>query len=387
MNTSSQRTIHFIVLLAAGAIGGCSILPSSDKILPDRKVEYRKSRQAENDLEVPPDLTSSSIRDELVIPEGGSASLASLQKREQRGGRPAGGKRAVLPKLKDIEVERDGDQRWLLIHGDPEEIWFKTLEFWQENGILLEEQDPTIGVMVTDWLEQRPDVKKDFVTSLLSKAVEGLYSASTRDQFRVRIEEGMQSGTTELYLTHRGLQETIIQDGAGTVERTVWNPRPTDHGLEAEMLRRLMVYLGTSDEQATRLLAGSNGVKRKPRSQLNTGAGKVSLSLDEGFDRAWRLVGVALDRVGFAVEDRDRARGVYYVRYNDPMKEAKKKGWLSKLAFWSDDDANVDKINQYQVKLDSSGDTTQLVVLNEQGSRENSDTARRILTLLHEQLK
>jgi len=391
MNSRSRLVKSVAPLLGVILIAGCSSIPGMDSVLPDRKVEYKKSRQAENNLEIPPDLTRTTINDELVIPGGAAltpadATLAGLQQKEQRSGRVAG-RDPVLPEIKGIEVERDGDKRWLMIQGDPEDVWYKVLEFWQENGILLEEQDPTSGIMVTDWLEERPNVDIGLLPGLISKAVEGLHTASTRDQYRIRIEPGTEPDTTELYLTHRGMQEMVIQDGRGQVERTVWNPRESDPGLEAEFLRRLMVYLGTADAQATQALAASNGGKKQPRSRLDKTGGAVVLQIDEDIDRAWRLVGVGLDRVGFAVEDRDRDAGVYYVRYYDPMKNQKDDGFFSKLAFWSGDDENIDKESQYQVKLQPAGDKTEVVVLNEQGQRENSETVQRILTLLHEQIR
>lgn len=382
----------FLKLLASSVtvvlIAGCGALPSVDDVLPDRKVEYKKAKQAGNNLEIPPDLTKSSINDELVIPDSvnaGSATLSGVIERERVQGRVAT-RAGVLPEIKDIEVKRDGDQRWLMIRGSSDDVWYKTVAFWQENGILLEQQDPSVGIIVTDWLENKADIKSDFITNKIRSVFDGAYSASTRDQYRIRIEPGEASGTTELYLTHRGMQERIIQEGGGDVERTVWNPRDTDHGLEAEMLRRLMVYMGVADQKASRSLA-SNGASQKPRSKLNRGRDQVSLTIDEERSRAWRLTGVALDRVGFAVEDRDRQKGIYYVRYNDPMKDVDEPGLLAKLAFWRDSDRNIDKENQYQVSLTPQGDTTRVVVLSEKGERDNSETALRILTLLNEQIK
>ena len=61
--------------------------------------------------------------------------------------------------------------------------------------------------------------------------------------------------------------------------------------------------------------------------------GNGVLTLDEPFDRAWRRVGLALDRVGFTVEDRDRAKGLYYVRYVDPKTDGKKSDGLVRTFF------------------------------------------------------
>ena len=388
MNIKNSAKVFWLPLLFTFAVTGCGSLPGVDKVLPDRKVEYKRSKQAEKNLEIPPDLTRSSIQDELVIPGAGAANAATLSQFEKS--RPFTGteavRKGVLPKVENIEVMRDGDQRWLLIKGKPEDIWFQVVEFWQENGILLEEQDPTVGIIVTGWLENLEDISSDFITDTFRKFAGGLYSASTRDQFRLRIENGISPGTTELYLTHRGMQEKIIQDGRGTVERTVWNPREPDPGLEAAMLRRIMVYLGSTDQAAGAQLVGAKEKARKPRSRLNKGNGQISLTVDENFDRSWRLAGVALDRVGFAVEDRNRSDGIYYVRYTDPMQQAEKKGFLSKLVFWNVDEAEIDKQSQYWIKLVEVAQATNISVLNAQGIRDNSETAERILTLIQEQI-
>ncbi len=288
--------------------------------------------------------------------------------------------------MEDIRVQRDGDQRWLMVKASPDEVWSRVIDFWQENGILMVEQDPSVGVMVTDWIENRADIKSDIITNTVRKLFDGAYSASTRDQYRVRIERGGEAGTVELFLTHRGMQEELVSStGGGQSDRAVWIPRATDHGLEAEMLRRLMVHLGVSDQKASKSLARKSA-SASQRSKLNRGRDSVSLLVNEELPRAWRLAGVALDRVGFAVEDRNRSEGVYFVRYNDPMKENEEPGILSKLAFWQEE-KNIDKENRYQVKLSPEGSITQIVILNEAGTRDNSATAVRILTLLHEQMR
>lgn len=377
----------FVLTLPMLAIVGCDTLSTTmDDVLPDRTVEYKKSKQAERDLEIPPDLTRSSIHDDFSIPGAGagSASYSDFLNRDQvRPGTTVSGN--VLPDIDNMEVRREGEQRWLVIQAPAAEVWPKVVAFWQESGILLLEQDPSVGVLLTDWLENRADIKDDFITRTISKIAGGLYSTATRDQYRVRLESGDDSGTTELFLTHRGMKEEVIPGTGGGREQYVWVPRESDHGLEAEMLRRLMVYMGVSDKRASTSLA-RRGESRPARSQLIRGRDQVSLRVNEDFPRAWRLAGVALDRVGFAVEERDRGNGVYFVRYNDPMANMEKPGLLSKLAFWRDDE-NIDKENRYQVRLEEGRDATIIVVLNEQGDRENSETAVRILTLLHEQLR
>lgn len=377
-----------LLLLLLPILAACTSIDEIEGMLPDRKIEYKKSKQAGANLEVPPDLSSSSISDALVIPGDAGSGAATYSDFASRDMSTSGYARSsgVIPKLEDVQVKRDGDKRWLVIKASPDDAWSRTVDFWQENGILMTEQDPSIGVMVTDWVENRADIKSDFITDTVRSVFDSAYSAATRDQYRVRIERGADEGTVELFLTHRGMQEEMMTSSNSANERPVWVPRPTDHGLEAEMLRRLMVHMGVADQKASSSLA-RKGTSAKSRSQLNRTADQVSLTIKDEIARAWRLTGVALDRVGFAVEDRNRSDGVYFVRYNDPMKEQEDPGMLSKLAFWKDSDKNIDKENRYQVKLTPDGNVTNIVILSESGARDNSATAVRILTLLNEQIR
>ena len=378
-----------LALLAVG-IAACSSV-NVDDVLPDKAVEYKRETQADRNLEVPPDLTSDRINDRMSVPDsiGGVSTSYSeyLTDRKLRGADDAtrvAVAGSVLPAVKDIEVRRDGDSRWLVVAGSVEEVWQRVVDFWQEAGILMLEQDPTVGIMRTAWIENRANISRDFVTDAIRKTLDGLYETGFRDQYRVRLERST-DGRTEVYMTHFGMEEQVIQGSGGTTERTVWVPRERDPQLEAEMLRRLMVYLGALDERAQAQLA-AGGQRQQTRSQLlNTRTG-TQLLIDDTFSRSWRLVGLALDRGGFAVEDRDRSAGIYYVRYNDPSKEDADKGWLSSLKFWGDD-KDVDKVNRYQVKVGDNGDRTVVTVANDKGEPDASPTSIRILTLLNEQIR
>ena len=385
------RSIYLVPLLL---MAGCESLPNVEEVLPDKKVEYKKSRQAQHNLEVPPDLTRDSIDSTLAVPDispSGSATYSDY-KAERKPGvvaqRPTSGR--VLPKIQNVQIKRDGNKRWLTINAHPEDVWTMVLSFWQENGILLLEQDPEVGVMRTSWLENRADIKSDFITDAIRKVFDGVYSSGTRDQFRVRLEQGAKEDSTELYLTHRGMEEKIMTGSTNQGEQSVWVSRPSDEGLEAVMLRRLMMHLGVAENRAKELVGTKAAAKKQARAAravLQKSRDVVALRINEDMDRSWRLTGMALDRVGFAVEDRNRQESVYYVRYNDPYADQKdKEGLLSKLAFWSDEE-KIDKAKQYQVRLNSAGEQTEVAVYNDQNNRDNSPTAARILTLLHEQIR
>jgi outer membrane protein assembly factor BamC len=173
-------------------------------------------------------------------------------------------------------------------------------------------------------------------------------------------------------------------------DKTMWQPRPADPELEAEFLRRMMVRLGAREERAKQQVASA--APAASRASLGKSIdGRESLTVQEPFDRAWRRVGLALDRVGFTVEDRDRQKGLYYVRYADPdadmeRKNRDKPGLLDRLAFWRSTDPKV-KAEQYRVQVRQAAEKSEVLVLNKDGAAERSQTAQRILSLLHEQLK
>jgi len=369
----SVLKIVVLVSVAAG-VAACSTI---EEVLPqgNKEIDYKHSKTLPP-LEIPPDLSMSTSDDALLAP-GGTTTYSTYT--ADPDAQPAQAvSSGVLATHEHIEIKRDGDKRWLLIKGEPGPVWTKTREFWVENGFLINVEDPRIGIMETDWAENRADIPQGPIRKILSTFLDSLYSAATRDKFRVRIERGPEPGTTELYLSHRGAEE--VSQG----ENYVWQARSADPELEAEMLGRLMVHLGVEDKRARRILEASRD--QGPRAQLvKTASGDAVLTLQEDFSRAWRRTGLALDRIGFTVEDRDRSRGIFYVRYIDTRKDAQgeSKGWLSKLNFWSDDKPKQD----YLISLTGDGQLTRVVVLDTEGKPYTGKTAGRILGLLHDELK
>ncbi|HYC48792.1 MAG TPA: outer membrane protein assembly factor BamC [Burkholderiales bacterium] len=379
-----------IAALAAGAaLAACS---GFNLELPTKKVEYKSqgSKQIER-LEVPPDLTRPTGDDRFVVPGGGSAGSATFSEyqkdRQGRGADPSAGP-GILPVQNNARVERAGTQRWLVVNGEPEKLWPHVKEFWQELGFLVNIEIPEAGVMETDWAENRARIPDGMIRNFLGRVLDQVYSTSERDKFRTRLERGAQPGTTEIYISHRGMEEVYTGLASGTADgdQTRWQPRPPSPELEAEMLRRMMVRLGVQEERAKTQI--TRATPAAPRATLRKGGDGAGLMLEEQFDRAWRRVGLALDRVGFTVEDRDRSKGIYFVRYIDPgidNRSADNRGWLSRFKFWGSDDRQ--KAEQYRVVVKDMGDRAEVNVLSKEGARDQSATASRILTLLHEQLR
>lgn len=365
------------------AMGGCG----STSFLEGKKVDYKSAGKLPP-LEIPPDLTSPTADNRFAVPDvspQGSAMFSVYDK--ERAGQPqtATATSNLLPAQDKVRVERAGSQRWLVVNALPEQIWPVVKEFWQENGFLIKVEVPESGVMETDWAENRAKIPQDAIRSVLSKVMDGLYSTAERDKFRTRLERGAEPGTAEIYISHRGMYE-VIEGGDGG-NRTVWQPRPADPELEADMLRRLMVRFGVEETRSQSLMTADGKRERAKVTRTQDGAG--SLALNDSFDRAWRRVGLSLDRVGFTVEDRDRSKGLYYVRYVDPDADGKKeeKGFMSKLAFWKGDGKNKDNPEQFRIQVVAASGGSEVHILNREGAAEKSETAARILNLLFEQLK
>jgi len=381
--------VGFVVTLG---VAGCSGTADDllDPILPEQEAAY-KSSQTAPPLEVPPDLSSATLNDKMVVPSlaQGSATYSAYASGSQVASVGVGG---VLPQLNGVRVERAGSERWLVLDLPPGVVWPKVRDFWLSQGFLIEMEDPSIGIMETDWGEKRVQFDGGPVSNFFNKLSSQLYGATLRDMYRTRLERGNVPGTTEVYVSHRGAEYVSTGSVSRSVDVTsgeedyVWQPRPSDPELEAEMLNRLVITFGIKKEAASNLVASA--VDRPPRAKLvRSGDGSNVLDLKDNFSRAWRRTGLALDRVGFTVEDRDRSRGLFYVRYIDTDKSElnKDESFFGSLKFWGGDEPTDQ--NEYLVSLVGKQSTTQIVILDIDGKRENSETADRILSLLHEQLK
>ena len=362
-----------VVATAVMLLGGCA----SDK--EAQKMDYKRAVTLPP-LEVPPDLTAPESQNTMQVPETGAQSLSSYE----QGGSTGSG-HTVLPTPTNVKVMRDGTMRWLVVQASPEDLWSKLRNFWAQQGMELKRDDPRIGIMETQWAENRADIPEGFIRGLISKVFKGAYSASTRDKYRIRLERGNDPNTTEIYLTQYGVKEVPVATTTGTeTADSKWVSRPSDPELANEMLNRLLVFLGTQPKQAEAMVA--NAPQPAARAHMEKDSdGRSVVVVEEEFARAWRRVGIALDRLGLVVEDRDRSQGIYFVRLVDNVEDAgkAKKGFLSGL-FSSDKDA---KPKTYRVVVRDNGETSVVAMRDANNSPDDSDQAKDILTKLESELR
>ncbi len=380
---SSRRPVAALARAAALALvatlaAGCNTLSS---VFEGRRADYSKSGRLPP-LEVPPDLNRPQTDSRFNVPDvagaPGSATFSEFDR--QRQAKPKPGEGGLLPVVDKLRIERSGNERWLVVPGAPERVWPAIRDFWVEAGYLIAAEQPEAGVMETDWAENRPRVNEGGLRGLFDRVITSARSTGTRDRFRTRLERTA-DGSTEVFISHRGLEE--VQSGTNSPV-FVWQPRPSEPELEAEMLRRMMVRFGAPESVAKASVAQP----LQARAQLGkTADGTPDLAVFDDFDRAWRRVGLALDRVGFTVEDRDRSKGIYFVRYADTDAAGKPNaGALSRLAFWRDG-TSAKKAEQFRILVLEADNGSRVQVLNSTGGAERSETAQRILTVLLEQLR
>lgn len=387
MSTTKWRKV--VVPSVAMALSLLNTGCNTFQLFPDTKTVEYKSAGKLPPLEIPPDLITPEIDERYSIPDSDSPGSTTFSNyNNERGGQLKAGSPSLVPSsFQNVHIERAGTQRWLVVPQAPEAVWPIVKEFWQELGFLIKIEVPETGIMETDWAENRAKIPQDPLRTILSTFLDSIYSTAERDKFRTRLERN-ELGNTEIYISHRGMNEVLE---GGNLNRTVWQPRPADPDLEAEMLSRLMMRFGVAEEKAKlELTTSKSSIQERAYIDRETG---TTLIINEAFDRSWRRVGLALDRIGFTVEDRNRVEGIYFVRYLNPDKDTKKtgddKGLLSGIMFWrNDNDKDSAKAAKYRIQVNNTGtNTSNVTLLNDDGTTVNSATTDRILKLLHEQLR
>ena len=383
--TKSNKTSAPVRVLAIGAVAlslaACTTVFESDK------VDYKSSKKAAA-LDVPPDLTQLQKDNRYAVPEGrGVATASGMQQgpAAQPGmvAMPAAGGATVGPVATEaVRVERAGDQRWLVVKQSPEQLWPQVRQFWTDAGFTMATESATTGIMETEWNENRWKIPQDILRRTLGRVFDSAYSTGERDKFRTRLER-LPDGSTEIYISHRGAEEVLTGPAK---ESTAWTVRPNDPALEAQFLARLVARLtGATEPEAVKTAETTvaNAIVAPQHAKLLGDRVEV----DEGFDRAWRRVGLALDRVGFTVEDRDRVQGVYFVRYVDPD-GAQKDGFVKRLFSFGDSD-KAKEAQRYRVlvKAEPNASVSNVTVQDGTGAPDTSPTGKKILSLLNDELK
>lgn len=385
-------------MLALLALPACDSIPFINDT-----ADYKGAGRAKP-LQVPPDLTAVTSSDAYTVP-GSTTSYSSYAQGQEV---QEIGVEKILPNAEGVSLHRSGMDRWLIVNAPAEKIWPVIREFWLDMGFAVRVEQPEIGVMETEWIESDAlkIEQKGKLLDKFDKYLDKLSGYADRRKFRTRLDRGVENGTTEIYMTHRTVSsapddgKNRVQTQLGEIEtgyRADSGPKETtaiDDELDVELLRRLMVKLGVEASKAKQI--ASAPVMEKHAELIKQSDGGAALTINDSFDRGWRRVGLALDRVGFVIEDKDRANGLFFVRYADidiATGTKKKKGLLDTLKFWGSDqgDDKTDEKNnaakQYSIRVADTSSGSKVTVENKDGTHNHSATANKILALLYEELK
>jgi outer membrane protein assembly factor BamC len=375
MNPSIRMTpsgLTLALLLSSMLLSGCSTINDT---LVGEKIDYKSGATKGPSLDIPPDLSQLTRDNRYAVPGVAVTANTFQSDKASRAGQVG----IAASSVGDVRIERSGSQRWLVVNRPADKLWEPVREFWKTSGFQLAIDQQDLGIIETDFAENRAKLPQDFIRNTLGRVLENLYSTGERDKFRTRLERTA-SGGTEIFISHRGMIE-VVTNSSGTSTSTVWQARPADPELEAEFLRRLMVQLGVSPDQSKALIAVDAA---RQTSRIETVNNQQVLLVDDGFDRAWRRVGLGLDRTGFTVEDRDRSKGLYFVRYVAPLSDNKSSGFFGNLFISK---AATPAALKYQIVLTAKGDTTSVTVLSADGKPDTTGNAQRIFKVLADDLK
>ena len=344
---------------------GCSSIeeiPIVDKVTQPDYVSSKKAKK----LEIPPDLDDVNSSNKYSI-NGQPTSLKQYQNKDNEKNLV----NLIDEKKMKIKVVKSGAMRWLVVPAGQKEVWPVVENFWEDMGFDVSSSKRT-GIIETRWIAEG-DLRED--QDALGKFdawLDALANTGTRRKFRTRIEEGVEDGTTEIYLSQRSIlnglsehkerkknhfkgsisQEYIyklpeyISDDDEQEEVMVSNFKEDDLEIQYELLRRLMVKLGTSDLSAKKSLDTAVEIKN---AELINQEDYRYIKLNDNYSRAWRRLSLAIDMVGFLVEDKNRSDGIFYIKYSNleidegENSPKKKKGLISKLAFWQDDEIDIEE--------------------------------------------
>lgn len=378
---NKKNALVVSALVAVMTLSGCASI--RNMMSGDDSVDY-KSVTRTDPLSIPPDMTQAASDPRFRAPDSGTTTFTQFQQagKVNPSAQASSAQAAVLPTRNDMRVLRDGDLRWLSVDMPPDRVFSAAADFWTEIGFTLDVTDPKAGLLVTNWAENRANIPDSWIRQLIGKAIPGAWDSGTRDKFRTRIERN--GNRTEIYITHQHMvEEARGQASGGAAAEIRWTIGKEDPGLNAAMLARMMVFLGEDVDGARKKMAQASADPQSPKVVAPDGD-KTKLMIGETFDRAWRRVGVALDSGGFAVDDRDRSAGEYYVRYVDVDTGMKRDEPHFFARLFGAKDAP--KAPTYRIRLTSVGSQTEVTVLDDKGARDTSATAQRLLGVLADKI-
>lgn len=375
MKSYSKNAIS--VLICSVALIGVSACSSVDRFMDtNNRINYKNNKSAKKILDFPPDLTAPEYDMAFAMPADGVVRASTVN--NSSGSYTLDGRQiSVLPKIVGIKPGGIGNTRWLDVNASAEALWPKLRDFWHSVGISLKRDEPRIGIMETEWAENRAGLPMDWFRKALSSALQGAFDAGMRDRYRVRLEKPTDQ-TTRIYLTHKGAEKMVTETGVG------WELRPANHELEAELLNRLKAFLqGDANAAKSSLSTTSSATQTSSLASLVTQEGHKVLQVHDNYKRAWILTGIMLDRMGLVVEKRNQSAGIYVVTYRGDDEDTAKRGFFSRM-FGGRKTILVNG-QEYQIHVQDGGKLSNVRVTDEEGKPLDAKQTNLVLSRLKQE--
>jgi outer membrane protein assembly factor BamC len=352
-----NKILLLIVLLF---LIGCQAFDDGiDKITQPDYVSSSKAKR----LQIPPDLSDIDEGSMVYTVPGKAKSYKDYKKQQNSASRVV----KIGIKSTDMKIVKSGALRWLVVKKNPNILWPHVKDFWEDMGFEVRKSSKRTGVMETEWIKSSElNQSNSGALTRFDQWLDSMSGFADRRKFRTRLEPGQEPNTTEIYLSQRSARsgtmehERILADRKGATSYgtdkyklpeyisedkeeekiKISDARNLDDfEIDSELLTRLMIKLGVSDFEAKKIV-------KNPTSQVHAEYiienNSNIIKLNDPFDRSWRRLTLALDIIGFITEDKNRSKGILYVRYkNIELPGAPKdneKGLLNTLAFWRDDE-------------------------------------------------
>lgn len=355
---------------------------TTDEIFEDITAPDYVSSSKARKLEIPPDLSEIDSNNAYEIP-GEAKSYKNYLDKQNNNSNIDNDTKKIIADPDGMKIIKSGTLRWLIVEKEPDILWPHIKDFWEEIGFRVVVANKRTGIIETEWTDS-DDIKLDQNSDAISrfdKWLDNLSGFADKRKFRTRVEVG-ENGSTEIFVSQRSLDaiadqhERILktrqsgynptelykiegyidEDGKKTSKTEV--RENDDYEIDSEILTRLMIKLGAVDFDARKKIANPETLVKAKLVERNN---SLYIKMLDPYDRSWRRLGLAIDIMGMVTEDKDRSKGIYYVRYSEQdlpeKKEDEEEGIIDKLMFWSDDkEQDKNSTNEKNVTQIESGE-------------------------------
>jgi len=364
-------------------LSGC-LTQQQKQTIKDNRIENKQisinyySDKSVTSLEVPPDLTSPEYENSFRVREFAkdiSMNTVNLTNTVDI----IENKQKVFDVPANISIKTSGTRKWLEVDKNSEVLWNLSKQFLRENGFVIDKSNKKIGIMETNYLENKPEIpaaSMGWIRSMLASQIDNVsYTLPSVDSYKIRIEP-INDIKTEVHLSLSSMAEVIT--GYGKDETTLWQHKERDVALETEMLYKLMLYFGSDSAVAREKIINAQKESQlviKKDKDIN---GYTKLIFNFGIEDTWDNVSWALNNMNLDIEDKDIKEKSFYIN----IARTSDKGFFTKIF----GDEAVKKVFRLSLKLNSNKETELIFYdVSEKNEEETKEFSNDLMQEITEQ--